>query len=206
MHTTSHTTMQETLYKKLHQALLPQEDIRWYAYPDPAHLAKRAPRLLLSSWARIRLVFIVALLLVLFLSRLTYPAQGTFFPMLTIGYGLFLMLSVSIGIVSVARRIRTARIRLRSTIYAITSWRVIVMTIDRAQCFQNAYAASDMGRIDIIERNDGWGDIVIGSQQRVVTSRLAGVADVRNIAQLLTQFKTEHIVHTHHETEKGTEA
>jgi hypothetical protein len=93
--------------------------------------------------------------------------------------------------------VRAARQRVLHTLYAITTKRLIVLTRDRNQYPQNSYYPSDLGPINLIERADGWGDIVIGGQQRVlrgfsVTPRLAGIEHVRDVASLLTQLKEEH--------------
>ena len=96
-----------------------------------------------------------------------------------------------------------ARRRLHRTLYAITTQRLIVLTLDCDQWIQNSYYPVDLGRVDVIERSDEWGDIIIGNQQRieshgfslaVITPQLCGVPQVRQVASLLTGLKAQQSV------------
>lgn len=193
----AHTPVQMALTRKLQQELQANEQVTWFAYPDMTRRAKQAPaRALFSSWLGLRILLLSFTLAVFFLSNSIYHADA----LLPLSYGAIILLALMVGMAVVLLRRRTARQRLQHTLYAITTQRLLVITLDRDQVLQNSYYPSDLGRIDLIERNDSWGDIVIGGQQRVqsngfslavVAPRLSGVAKAREVALLLTRLKSE---------------
>ncbi len=197
MTTEAQTPVQRELIQKLGQELQPNEQVRWFSYPDTTRRAKQSPiRSLLSSWLVLRLILLGGMLVVFFLTSTLYQTDS----FLPLSYGAIILLALIVGIALVALRRKTVRRRLQHTVYAITTQRLIVITLDRDQVVQNAYYPSDLGRIDLIERSDGWGDIVIGGQQRVQSSdfslaivapRLSGVAKAREVASLLVRLKSE---------------
>jgi hypothetical protein len=191
------TPIQMALTRKLQQELQTNEQVTWFAYPDTTRRAKQAPaRALFSSWLGLRILLLIFTLAVFFLSNSIYQADA----FLSLHYGAIILLALMVGSALVLLRRRTAQQRLQHTLYAITTQRLLVITLDRDQVVQNSYYPSDLGRIDLIERNDSWGDIVIGGQQRVqsrgfslavVAPRLSGVAKAREVALLLTRLKAE---------------
>ena len=194
------TPEQMALTRKLQQELQVNEQVRWFSYPDITRRAKQASaRSLLSSWVVLRIILLAFTLIVFFVSSFIYQADS-FLPLI---YGAVILLAFMVGVTFVLLRRQTAQRRLQHTLYAITTQRLVVITLDRDQVVQNSYYPADLGRIDLIERNDGWGDIVIGGQQRVqssgfslavVSPRLSGVAKVREVASFLTRLKSDQSV------------
>jgi hypothetical protein len=139
---------------------------------------------------------------VIFTSVLTRTTTFLLIPL----YGAMLLFVIMIWIVLMAQRKSAARRRLKSTLYAITTRRLVVITLDRGQFLQNSYVPQDLGHIDLIERQDGWGDVVVGSPHvqssgyslAVVSPWLSRVPPAREVAALLTCLKTEHRFATPH--------
>jgi hypothetical protein len=195
--TPEQTSIQIALCEKL-QHELQQEQVIWYAYPDPTRRAKQTSfRSPFPWWIVSRIIFLLGMLIVvIFTSVLTRTTTFLLIPL----YGAMLLFVIMIWIVLMAQRKSAARRRLKSTLYAITTRRLVVITLDRGQFLQNSYVPQDLGRIDLIERQDGWGDVVVGSPRvqsggyslAVVSPRLSGVPSAREVAALLTRLKTEY--------------
>ena len=186
------------LGEKLQQELQMNEQVIWSAYPDRTRRAKQAPiRALFPSWIVLRIIILAGMFLIVIFTSVISKTTTFLLPLL---YGAILLLVVFVWIILVVQRQRTAQRRFLSTIYAITTRRLVVLTLEHGQFVQNSYYAADLGRIDLVERrSDGWGDIVIGSQRvqsrgyslAVVSPRLSGVERVREVATLLTRLKAE---------------
>lgn len=193
------TPAQEALQRKLTQEVQNNEQILWCAGPDSAHRATTfSIRAFLSSRVGLRLIMVCIILISLLSASLTYQDENNF--ILPITYAVVLLLLVIVGVSHVYRNTARIQNQLQHTVYGITSHRLIVLTQSRDHTLQNSYYAADLGRIDLIERTDGWGDIVLGGHQRignvvlstaVASPRLAGVAHVRQVATLLEGLKQQ---------------
>jgi hypothetical protein len=189
---------QTALSQKLQQELQRNEQVIWQAYPEGSRRAKQSLlRTLLPSWMVLRLFLLLSMFLVVVVTSIVYRSTT---PLLLVLYGSIFLAVMLVAIILVVSPRRTARRRLQNTIYAITTRRLLVITLDRDQWVQNSYEAQDLGRIDYIERGDGWGDVVIGVQQRVqsqgyslvvMSPRLSGVEHARSVAALLQHLKVE---------------
>ena len=181
------------LLQKLQDILQPDEEVCWFASPNPAKKAiQMSVNALVSSWFVIRLFLLSCVLLTMFV--MMSEIQDALFLQ---SFGIVLGLLLILMLLRVFLRVRIARQRVLHTIYAITTKRLIVLTRDRHHYTQNIYGPSDLGTINPIERLDGWGDIVIGGQQRIVrgyavSPRIGGIEHVCEVATLLIQLKEEH--------------
>src|SRR5260370_30203230 len=88
---------------------------------------------------------------------------------------------------------RAAQEHLKRTLYAITSQRVLVITTGHYQGV-HTYTRQDLGRIERVERSDGWGDVIFGptqaglrGQRPGAATRLIGVPHARGAGALLLQ-------------------
>jgi|SRR5450432_3764779 hypothetical protein len=194
--TLEQTSIQIALREKL-QHEVQQEQVIWYAYPDPTRRAKQTSfRSPFPWWVVSRIIFLLGMLIVVIFTSVL--ARTTTFLLIPL-YGAMLLFVIMIWIVLMAQRKSAARRRLKSTLYAITTRRLVVITLDRGQFLQNSYVPQDLGRIDLIERQDGWGDVVVGSPPvqsggyslAIVSPRLSGVPFAREVAALLTRLKAE---------------
>jgi hypothetical protein len=194
------TPIQMELLQKMQKEVKENERPIWHAFPDSTHRAKQIPgRMTSPPWLVLRLILLVGVLLVFIATSVVYHTASS----LVWGYGAILLIAilVVVGVVLWRRHIRL--MRLSRTLYAITTGqRLLVLTLDRDQLVQNSYYAQDLGRIDLVERSDGWGDIVIGGQQRLqstgysismTTPRLIGIEHAREVSRLLTQLQSEQL-------------
>lgn len=188
------------LVQKLRQQLQANEEQLWCSFPDRTRRAKQTPgRMFIPSWFIIRLILLGGIFIVFITTSVIYHTDA----FLTLGYAVIVVAALIVGLGLVLLRRHVRLMRLQHTIYAITTQRLLVLTLDRDQMVQNSYYPADLGRIDLIERRDGWGDIIIGGQQHlqsrggfslaVLSPRLSGVAKVREVASLLTRLKSEQI-------------
>ena len=185
--TTEQTPVQRALREKL-QHELQQEQAIWYTYPDPTRRAKQTRlRSSFPWWIVSRVLLLLGMLIVVIYTSIL--ARTTTFLLIPL-YGGMLLFVVVIWMVLMVQRKSAVRRSLKNTLYAITTRRLVAITLDCGQFIQNSYVPQDLGRIDLIEWQDGWGDVAVGSPHvlssgnplAVVSSWLSGVPSAREVA------------------------
>ena len=198
------TPLQLELQRKLHQDLYQNEQVIWYSYPNADRRAKQSVILMLSFlglgprlWVRLFSLLLVAIAFLAVNS--TYASDPAVEALPQIYWGVLLLLFILLFALGFWRA-HSNRKRIECTIYAITNQRLIIITKDQDQFTPNAYQLAELGRIDLVERHDQWGDIILSAQQRMrstglarimTTPRLIGIANVRAIASLLLSTQAQ---------------
>lgn len=171
----------------------------WCARPDPKRRIERGARAGAFEWSvRVRLASlpVVAILAaVSFLLERRSPTAHTF-TLLFVLAALLLLFSLASSLPKYTRK-RSARANLRHIVYAITNQRILVISNGRGQEGVRSYTRQEIGRLQRLERQDGWGDIIFGQgqagqgeQHAATAARFSGIPDVRAVeALLLKTFK-----------------
>lgn len=100
-----------------------------------------------------------------------------------------------------ARRVEQA---LENTVYALTDQRILVLIKIRGNVSSYSFTKSEVGKIEKIERLDGWGDILFARQsqsnaQQKIPPCLEGIPNVRQVEWLLLKtFKESESVPPSH--------
>ena len=92
------------------------------------------------------------------------------------------------------RQIQADLKKLQQTMYAITTQRIVEVS-GTSVVSATSYSRKEIGKIDRIETQDGWGDIIYSSplvllpaicpQVSLTTGRMVGIPDVRVVQELL---------------------
>ena len=188
-----------TVDPRILQELRPGEQLLWWAQPDPKRRANRG-QLLANTWTLWSVIAIAVITILLTVYNLFLQSTANYFDTSSLLYSIVFILLMCIIVVRRLPFLARGRTQdIRNTVYAITNYRVIVITT-KNQYIVNSHTKNDIGRIDRVERSDGYGDVTYGLPQTVAASygaitgkaTLSGIPDVRTVEALMIQtFKSD---------------
>ncbi len=166
------------------------EQLLWWGRTDPKHQVRTNYVFSFIVYAAITCT--VAALLYIDISL--YISTHGFLPLLSAPFLALLLLLLLYIAYALYRLYHSINVNSRNAIYAITNQRIITRVALKHGFMVTSRTAEDIGLIQSIETDDGWGDIKyghpcpvqVGSASTTTIATLAGIPNVRMVENLLT--------------------
>jgi hypothetical protein len=181
----------ESIDPRLQNELESDEQLLWWGRPNLKFRANALNEIRVQRKYWIILFFLLlALVADVFSITLLDPIPD---PIL---FGVTVILAVLLlkflRIYPIYRTVQRNKKLLKGTLYAITNRRAMIITVAQRQAVAS-HSRREIGRIERIELEDGWGDVVfgvphpvhVGARTLSLPARFAGIPDVHSVEMLL---------------------